>query len=169
MNRTFFTTKEIVVTGVMAATLEAAKISLSFLPNVELVTLLIILYTLFFGWKSIMAVFAFVGIECVVWGVGLWTVMYLYIWPLLVLLTLLLRRRRSMWVFAVLSALFGLFFGALSALPYLFIGGVPMAVTWWIAGIPYDMVHCVSNFILCMVLFSPLRAVLAKLKNGLEL
>lgn len=74
-----------------------------------------------------------------------------------------------MWVFAILSAMFGLFFGALSALPYLFIGGVPMAVTWWIAGIPYDMVHCVSNFILCTVLFSPLRAVLAKLKNGLNL
>lgn len=168
MNRTFFTTKEIVITGVMAATLEAAKISLSFLPNVELVTLLLILYTLFFGWKTLVSVFAFVGVECAVWGVGLWTVMYLYIWPLLVLLTLLLRRKKSVWVFAVLSALFGLFFGALCALPYLFIGGVSMAFTWWIAGIPYDMLHCVSNFILCLVLFRPLQSVLERIGREID-
>ena len=94
--------------------------------------------------------------------------MYLYIWPLLVLLTLLLRRKKSVWVFAVLSALFGLFFGALCALPYLFIGGVSMAFTWWIAGIPYDMLHCVSNFIFCLVLFRPLQSVLERIGREID-
>lgn len=167
VNRAFLTTKDIAVIGVMTATLEAVKVSLSFLPNVELVTLLIILYTLFLGWKAVIAVFAFVGVECLVWGLGIWTVMYLYIWPLLVLLTLLLRRQKSVWVFSILSGLFGLFFGAFCSIPYLFIGGPHMALTWWISGIPYDIIHCISNFILCMVLFTPLRAALKKIKNVL--
>ncbi len=166
-NNRMITTKDIAVIGVMTATLEAVKVTLSFLPNVELVTLLIILYTLFLGWKAVIAVFAFVGVECLVWGIGVWTIMYLYIWPLLVLLTLLFRRQKSVWVFSILSGLFGLFFGALCSIPYFFIGGPYMALTWWISGIPYDILHCVSNFILCMVLFVPLREALNKVKNVL--
>ena len=162
-NKTW-TAKDIAVIGVMTATLEAAKTALSFLPNVELVTLLIILYTLFLGRKAIIAVLAFVGVECILWGFGLWTVMYFYIWPLLVLLTYLLRKQKSVFVFAILSGLFGLFFGALCAIPYFFIGGISMAVTWWISGIPYDVLHCVSNFVLCTVLFVPLRTILNKIK-----
>lgn len=161
------TAKDIAVIGVMTATLEAAKTALSFLPNVELVTLLIILYTLFLGRKAILAVLAFVGIECMIWGFGLWTVMYFYIWPLLSLLTYFLRKQTSVFVFAILSALFGLFFGALCAIPYFFIGGPSMAITWWISGIPYDILHCVSNFVLCMVLFVPLRAILNKIKYAI--
>lgn len=42
---------DIALMGMMIATLEVAKYALSFLPNVELVTLLIILYTLYFGNK----------------------------------------------------------------------------------------------------------------------
>lgn len=162
-NKTW-TAKDIAVIGVMTATLEAAKTALSFLPNVELVTLLIILYTLFLGRKAIIAVLTFVGVECILWGFGLWMVMYFYIWPLLVLLTYLLRKQKSVFVFAILSGLFGLFFGALCAIPYFFIGGISMAVTWWISGIPYDVLHCVSNFVLCMVLFVPLRTILNKIK-----
>lgn len=159
------TTKDIAVIGVMVATIEAAKLSLSFLPNVELVTLLIILYTLFLGWKALIAVFAFVGVECLVWGMGIWIIMYLYIWPFLVILTLLLRKQESMWVFGMLAGFFGLFFGALCSIPYFFIGGIHMAFTWWVSGIPYDILHGVSNFILCMVLFVPLRAALRRIKH----
>lgn len=123
MNKSIITAKDVAVIGVMTATIEAVKIFLSFLPNVELVTLLIILYTLFLGKKTFAAVFAFVGVECLVWGMGIWTLMYLYIWPLLVLLTLFLRKQKSVWVFSTLSGLFGLFFGALCSIPYFFIGG----------------------------------------------
>ena len=56
----------------------------------------------------------------------------------------------------MLAAAFGLLFGALCTVPYFFIGGPSMAFTWWVAGIPYDLIHCVSNFLICLFLFRPL-------------
>ena len=158
------TTKEIAYMGVMVATLEAAKFALSFLPNVELVTLFIILYTLFFGGKVIYVILAFILIEGCRYGFGLWWVMYLYVWPLLALFTHLLRKWESVMTYSILSAAFGLCFGALCSIPYFFIGGPTTAFTWWIAGIPYDLLHCASNFVLCLILFRPLRAILNKLE-----
>lgn len=85
------TVRDVAYIGIMIATLEAAKLSLSFIPNVELVTFLLILYTLAFGKKVLYAAFAFVGVECLIWGMGIWVIMYLYIWPLLCVLTLFLK------------------------------------------------------------------------------
>ncbi len=154
---------DIALMGMMAATLEAAKFALSFLPNVELVTLLIILYTLYFGKKVLPVIAVFVLLEGCRYGFGLWWVMYLYAWPLLAGVTYLLRRQRSAWVFSILAGAFGLSFGALCAIPYFFAGGPAAAFSWWVAGIPYDIIHCVSNFLLCRLLFVPLRNVMEKI------
>lgn len=159
------TTKDIAWIGVMIATLEAGKMALSFLPNIEVVTLLIIMYTLFFGRKVFYAIFAFVFLEGCLYGFGVWWIMYLYIWPLLAIITHVFRKQESVWFWSILSGVFGLLFGAMCSIPYFFIGGVNMAVGWWIAGIPYDIVHCISNFVLCLVLFLPLRKVLQKIQH----
>lgn len=156
--------KDIVAIGMMVAMLEAGKAALMAIPNVEIVTLLIILFTLYFGPKIIYAIGAFVLIEGMLYGFGTWWIMYLYVWPLLALITWLLRKYESPWVYAVLSGVFGLLFGAACSIPYLFIGGWKMAFSWWIAGIPYDMIHGVSNFIICLILFKPLWKVLSKLE-----
>lgn len=156
------TTRDIATIGVMVATIEAGKHALTFLPNVELVSLLIILYTLYFGKKVIYAILAFVLLEGCWYGFGIWWIMYLYVWPLLALLTYLFRKQESVWFFSILSGAFGLCFGAFCSIPYLIFGGVHTAFAWWVAGIPYDIVHCISNFVLCMVLFVPLRNVLKR-------
>ena len=72
------TVRDVAYIGIMIATLEAAKLSLSFIPNVELVTFLLILYTLAFGKKVLYAAFAFVGVECLIWGMGIWVIMLLF-------------------------------------------------------------------------------------------
>lgn len=161
------TTKDIAVLGLMAASLEAVKLALAFVPNVELVTLLIILYTMLFGGKVLLAVLAFAGLECLIWGFGVRNVMYLYIWPLLAVLVLVFQKQTSVWFYSILAGVFGLLFGAMCAIPYFFIGGVKMALTWWIAGIPFDIIHGVSNFILTIVLFAPLGGALRKIKRVL--
>lgn len=152
------------MTGMITAAIEAAKTVLAFLPNIELVTFLIIVCTLVFGKKTCAAVFAFVGIECLIWGMGLWVINYLYVWPLLVLMTLIMKRRGfdSAPAYAVLSGAFGLGFGALCAIPYLFIGGPVMMASWWVSGIPFDLIHAGGNFVLCLVLFRPILRVLEK-------
>lgn len=160
------TLKDIALIGVMTATLEVGKSALSFVPNVEIVSLFIILYTLFFGSKTVYAIFSFILIEGCLYGFGIWWIMYLYVWPLLSFMTWLIRKHGSTLVYALLSGIFGLCFGALCAIPYLFIGGIKTAFSWWIAGIPYDIIHCVGNFTLCLILFKPLYQVLGHIKKA---
>ncbi len=162
-------TKDIAVIGVMIATIEAVKLALSFLPNVELVTLLIVLYSLVFGRRIYYAIAAFVLLEGCLHGFGIWWVMYLYLWPLLAVLARLFRRWEEPWFWAVFTGAYGLCFGALCALPYLVIDGWHAALVWWVAGIPYDILHGISNAVLCMVLFQPLYRVLHKLQIQLEI
>jgi energy-coupling factor transport system substrate-specific component len=155
-------TRDIAFMGVMLAVLEVSVHAMASLANVEPVTLLLMLYTLCLGGKVVYILAAYLLLEGCFYGFGLWWIMYLYTWPLLAFLTYRLRRQQSVWPFAILAGAFGLCFGALCSIPYLFLGGVPTAFAWWVAGIPYDLVHCVSNFLICLVLFTPLRRCLTK-------
>lgn len=159
------TAKEIALMGMMLASVEAVKLALSFIPGVELVTLLLIVYTLFLGKKILYLIPAFLLIEGVMYGFGIWWAMYAYIWPLLILLTYVSRKQQSVWFWSVFSGFFGLLFGALCSIVYFFVGEAKMAFTWWIAGIPTDIMHGISNFIICAVLFVPLNNALKKLRN----
>ncbi len=154
-----WSTRDIAELGVMVAALEAGKLALAYLPNVEIVTFLIIMFAAVYGLKSIIAVLVFVGVECLLWPVSLWSVMYLYIWPLLAVLAYLCRKQSSVWFWSIFSALYGFCFGALCAVVYIFTSGIHTAVTWWIAGIPFDLIHGVSNFAIMLILYRPIRKV----------
>ena len=166
--KSLLTVKEIALMGMMLATIEAVKLALGFIPGVELVTLLIILYTLFFEKKVLYIIPAFILIEGVIYGFGIWWVIYAYIWPLLILLTYQFRKQQSVWFWSVFSGFFGLLFGALCSIVYLFVGGPKMAFAWWVAGIPTDILHGISNFVICAILFNPLNLALKKLRNYTE-
>ncbi|MDE5756185.1 MAG: hypothetical protein K2I23_03765 [Clostridia bacterium] len=66
--------------AIMAATLEGGKLALSFLPNVEIVTLLCAVYGYVFGICGIIATYVFVGIETLIWGANTWVITYLIHW-----------------------------------------------------------------------------------------
>ena len=70
-------------------------------------------------------------------------------------------RQRLPW--AILSGAFGLLFGLLCIPVYAAVGGWHMVFSTWISGIPYDLVHGVSNFLIALVAFVPLRDLLEKL------
>ncbi len=154
--------------GILLGVLFTCKRILEFLPNTELVTLLFIVYAYVFGKKTYIISVCFTILETFVWGVHYWVIMYLYIWPLLITVVLLTRRWAGYMFYTVLSGFYGLFFGLLCSIPYYFIGGLSMQVTWWIAGIPFDIIHCVSNFIIALVLYKPVLAVCKKAKIIME-
>ena len=162
-SNTKITVKDIAITGMMIATIEVAKNALAFIPNVELVSLLVILFTLYFGKKILFVIPAFILLEGCIYGFGLWWIMYLYVWPLLALITYIMRKQDSVWVWAIMSGSFGLAFGALCSIPYIVLSGPKAAFAWWVSGIPFDILHCVSNFVLCLVLFNPLSKVMRKM------
>ncbi len=39
-----------------------------------------------------------------------------------------------------------------------------LAFAWWVSGIPFDIVHCLSNFVICLVLFKPLSRGLSRIR-----
>ena len=165
--------RETVAYAILGAALVAVQVALAFLPNIELVSLLIIAYACVFNWRALFPVFVFVLTEGLIYGFGLWFINYLYVWPLLLCAALFLKRGtngNSRLPFSLLSAFFGLFFGALCALPYFLIGGPASALAYWISGIPFDIVHALGNGATAFLLFLPLCRILKagaqKLKIG---
>lgn len=161
-------TKDITEIGAMIAIIEVCKVALSFAPNIELTTFWIIMFSLFFGKKIYAVIPAFILIEGSFYGFGLWWLMYLYTWPLLVLLTKLFKKQESIVFWSVFSSLFGLSFGFWCSFPYFFMGlfsgglrsGIIGQFTWWVAGIPWDVVHGIGNFILMFILYKPISKII---------
>ena len=138
----------------------AAKVVMMGLPNIEPVSLLVMLLAVTLGKKALFPIYIYVLLELALFGVGLWTVSYLYIWLILALCAFPLRRMTSPLGWALLSGTFGLLFGALCAPVCLIAGGPAFALSWWISGIPFDLAHCAGNFFIALVLFKPLRKLL---------
>ena len=155
--------KDIAVIGLMVAIIEVCKVALAQIPNVELTSFWIIMFTLYFGPRIFYVIPVFILIEGMMYGFGLWWIMYLYAWPLLAIVVLLLRKMNTAWDWSFVSGLFGLLFGFLCAIPYVFTSGLAGAVAWWIAGIPWDLVHGIVNFAIMLVLYKPMKYVMAKM------
>ena len=139
---------------------------MSFLPNIEPVSTLIILYTLIYKKRVFPVIYTFVLLEGVLFGFGIWWISYLYIWSILALIALAFQKLDSAILWAVISGSFGLLFGALCAIPYLISGGPGAAFAYWAAGIPYDILHCLGNFVLTLILYRPLLNLLGRLQTS---
>ena len=155
--------KDITLYAILGTILFALKMVMAGLPNIEPVSLLVIIFSLVFGWNALWSVYVYVFLECFTWGFNTWTVSYLYIWLILFFLARLFRRMESPLSWAILSAAFGMSFGLLCAPVCLLSGGWAYAVSWWVSGIPYDLLHCAGNFVMTLLLFRPCRRLLTKL------
>lgn len=163
MDKTKLTVREVTVFGMLAALTFGAKVAMSQLPNIEPVTLFLLIFGAVFGWKSLFITYVYVLAEFLFYGLGTWNLYYLYIWAIPTALGWGLRRMNHPLLWAVVSGLYGLLFGGLCALTDLFIGGPGFAVSKWVSGIPFDLAHCAGNFVLALLLFVPLRKLLRRL------
>lgn len=154
----------LIVCPIFGALTFALKIAMAQLPNIEPVTLMLMLVTLVFGWKAFLTAGVYVLLEGLVYGFSTWWLVYLYAWPLLVLLTLPLRRFRSPAI-ALVAGLYGFLFGFLF-LPVNIIvyplDTVEKIVFYIAQDIPFNLIHGVSNLIIAFVLLAPLRTALEK-------
>ena len=159
------TVKDIALFGMLGALTFGAKFVMSGLPNIEPVSLLTMLFAVTFGWKSLYCIYTFVIMEVLFHGIGLWNINYFYIWTVLAVAAIFLRKMEPVLGWALLSGVFGLAFGALCGIVDIFIGGFGYAAAKWVSGIPFDLLHCAGNFAIALVLWKPLHQLLQKLKN----
>lgn len=162
------TVREIILFGFFSTVLIVAQVAkallLPFLPNIEFVSLFVIIYTLVLGKKVFYIIYVFVFAEGLVFGFDpTWWVSYLYIWSILAIAVLLLRNNESPVVWAIVSGTFGLLFGTLGTIPIFFINGVGGGIAYWINGIPFDLLHCGGNVIAAALLYKPLYKIMKRL------
>lgn len=173
------TLKELAFFGVYAALLVAFKQAMSMLPNIEPVTVMLIALTCVYGVKALLPTYVFSIIQIAIYGFHVWNLMYLYVWAVLVFLTLLIlpihnalgKRavapavQTALWT--VLAALYGLFFGAICSVPYFITLGPAGALSWIAAGFAFDITHCISNAVITAVAFYPIYKALKITKEKL--
>ena len=163
-SKSLISIREIALFGVLGALTFAAKLVMSGLPNIEPVSLMVMLFAVTFGKKAIYPIYVYVAMEILVYGISLWNIYYLYVWLVLAVAAYLMRGNRQPLSWAILSAVFGLSFGALCGITDIFVlGGIAPAVAKWTSGILFDIIHCVSNFVIALLLFKPLRELMEKL------
>ncbi len=156
--------KKIALVGIAAATIECGKLALSFLPNVEVVTLLTALYGYVFGLYGVLASVIFVCIEPLIWGVNTWIVLYFVYWPLVAAIFFVFGKTdlKNRWLLTSAAVLLTAFFGLLSALidvglfsgyfdNFLYRFGI-----YYLRGIPFYIAQIVTNAFLFPLLFEPL-------------
>lgn len=158
-------TLELVVLALLGAILVVAQIALSSLPNIELVSLLVYLYAKIYGKKAFIPVYIFVLLEGLLYGFTIWWVTYLYVWAILVILSVITKHESSTFVCAAVTSLFGLSFGLLCTIPTLLIGGPGAAVTFFVNGLPFDMAHFAGNLTAALILYYPLYSLMSRLKT----
>ena len=126
--------------------------------------MLLICTTLVYGAKALYPCAIFVLAEGLLYGFGWYFFVYVYVWPILVIAVLLLRRRVTSYVmWSAVGALYGLLFGPLCCLEAFVVNGWRMAFSYWISGIPFDIIHCIGNAVICGALLKPLTTLMRRL------
>lgn len=168
-----FNARSIALVGIMAATLECGKLALSFLPNIEVVTILCALYGYVFGIYGVIGAAVFVCIEPLIYGFGSWIITYFIYWPLVAFIFMLLRKRgvkSRLWLTAVAVALtvgFGVLSSIVDAAFYLGINKnyLSNVVLYYVRGMVFYIVQIACNSVLFPTLFLFLAKKLEKLVN----
>lgn len=162
---------EICVFPMLGSVMFCSKIIMEFLPNVHLLGMLTMVYTLVFRSRALIPIYVYVFLNGLYAGFNMWWIPYLYIWTILWGITMLLPKnmpyKAQAVVYPIVCALHGLAFGTLYAPTQALMFGMnfEQTVAWVIAGLPWDAVHMVGDFVAGLLIL-PLYKVLRGLVKG---
>ena len=160
--------REMCIFAMLGAVMFASKILMEALPNIHLLGMLTVTYTVVYRKRALIPIYLYVMLNGLFAGFNFWWLPYTYIWTLLWGATMLLPRnmpkRVAYVIYAVICSLHGFLFGILysPAQALMFGLNLDQTVAWVIAGLPYDVIHGVSNLGLGLLIV-PISEVLSKL------
>ena len=141
------------------------------IPNVHLIGVLTVAYTIAYRVKALVPIYVFVFLTGIYAGFSVWWWPYLYLWPILWGMVMLLPKKMpivvKVIVYALVCGLHGLIYGTLYA-PYqaiMFGLNFKEMLAWIAAGLPFDAIHAISNTIAGFLLIVPISQLLIKLKK----
>ena len=151
-----------------------SKLIMELLPNIHLLGMLTMTYTVLFRKKALIPIYIYVLLNGLYAGFNLWWMPYLYIWTILWGITMLLPRQMPKSVAAVVYPLIcgihGFAFGILYAPAQALMFGLDFKgmLAWIAAGLPFDLIHGIGNFDLGLLIL-PLSKLLGRLASGLRI
>jgi energy-coupling factor transport system substrate-specific component len=164
----FLTLSEMALFAMFGALMFTSKVLMEFLPNIHLLGMFIMVFTIVFRAKALIPLYIYVFLNGVFAGFDVWWVPYLYIWTILWGVTMLLPKRMprkvAYIVYPIVCCLHGLFFGALYAPVQALLYGYTFEQTlvWISMGLSFDILHCVGDFCLGFLVL-PVSELLKKL------
>lgn len=162
-----------VIFAMLGTLMFCSKIAMEALPNVHLLGMLTMVYTIVYRYRALIPVYIYVLLNGAFAGFNLWWVPYLYIWTILWGITMLLPRQMPKGVAAVVYPLIcgihGFAFGTLYAPAQALMFGLDFKgmLSWIVAGLPFDLIHGGGNFAIGLLIL-PLSELLRRLANGLR-
>lgn len=163
------TTREIATFAMLAAVMYLSKVIMEWIPNVHLLGMLIMSYTLVYRVKALIPIYVYIMLNGVFAGFAMWWIPYLYIWTILWGATMLLPREMDkkieVLVYMIVCGLHGLLFGILYAPMQALMFGLSFEgmIAWIIAGLPFDAIHGVGN-LAAGLLILPMTKLLRRLE-----
>ena len=162
-----------VVFAMLATIMFCSKIIMEALPNIHLLGMLTMAYTVAFRKKALIPIYIYVALNGLYAGFSMWWVPYLYMWAILWGITMLLPKRMpkkvKCIVYPIICCIHGLLFGTLYApvQALMFHMNFEQMIAWIIAGLPWDLLHGVGNLFVGMLIlpFGELLEKLMKKKN----
>lgn len=162
-----FSAKRIAVMGMMAALLIAGKYVLSFIPNVEVVTTLILCYACVFGFDSVIATLIFCTADILIYPPALDVIVSYYIYwdGLAITASILSELRIKKFVpYLIVGVIGTLSFGLITSLMNSLFYGVNFTAVY-LAGILFYAIQLVSTVVFMSVGFKPITNLLTKMKQ----
>lgn len=167
----FISAKKIALCAIITATLEIGKLSLNFIANVEVVSLLTAVYAYVFGGLTLISVLAFILIEMAIWGVNTWVLSYFVFFGSIAIVFYFLGKKKidKLWLILLLISVLTIGFGFISSFFDVAIGGFNNFLNryfiYYFRGIVFYAVHVVSNFIIFILAFKNLIKLLENVKR----
>ena len=159
--------------GMLVAVMYVSKVIMEVAPNVHLLGVFVIAYTVVYGKKALYPIYIYIFLNGIFSGFATWWIPYLYIWTVLWGVVMLLPKQMPKkirpLVYMVVCAMHGFLFGTLYAPAQALLYGLSFEgmIAWIIAGLPWDFIHGVSNFI-CGLLIMPIVSILRRLERSPE-
>lgn len=152
----------------LGALMFASKIVMEALPNIHLLGMFAVTFTVVFRKKALIPIYIFVLLLGIYYGFNMWWIPYLYIWTVLWGVTMLIPKglpvgAKSV-IYPAVCALHGFAFGTLYAPAQALMFGLDFhgMIAWIIAGLRYDLIHGIGN-LAAGLLILPLSQLLTKL------
>lgn len=145
-----------------------SKLVMEALPNVHLLGMLTMVYTIVFRSKALIPIYVYVMINGLYSGFDVWWIPYLYIWTILWAITMLLPkkmpRKLACVIYPIICGLHGFCFGILysPAQALMFGMNFNQMLAWIVAGLPFDIIHGIGNLAVGLLIV-PMSDILKKL------